>query len=138
MSKAIFEQVETLAQELMTAAEADNEEQFYALYDQLKQLCQEHKGSKKDHPVLWETLGDFSEENDDAIDAYNQAYQLAEQMKDNEYKASIQYSLAQRYLEENQISSASEAIGRAEKFASFTEDTDLQEEIRELAIEISK
>jgi hypothetical protein len=133
VSKAIFEQVEKLAHELMAAAEADNEEQFYALYDQLKQLCQEHQGSKKDHPVLWETLGDFSEENDDAIGAYNQAYQLAEQMKDNEYKASIQYSLAQRYLEEDRKTEAGDALEKAAKFASFTEDEELQEEIQLLA-----
>lgn len=133
MSKAIFEQVERLAHELMAAAEADNEEQFYALYDQLKQLCQAHKGSKKDHPVLWETLGDFSEENDDAINAYNQAYQLAEQMKENEYKASIQYSLAQRYLEEDRKTEAGDALVKAAKFASFTEDEELQREIQLLA-----
>ncbi|MGB0203692.1 MAG: hypothetical protein ACPF9K_01435 [Neptuniibacter sp.] len=130
MNKVLFNQVEKLAQEMMAAAEADNEEQFYSLYDQLKQLCQEHQGSKKDHPVLWETLGDFSEENDDAIDAYNQAYQLAEQMKDNEYKASIQYALAQRYLEEDRKTEAGDALEKAAKFASFTEDQELQEEIQ--------
>ena len=133
MNKVLFNQVEKLAQEMMAAAEADNEEQFYALYDQLKQLCLEHQGSKKDHPVLWETLGDFSEENDDAIDAYNQAYELAEQMKDNEYKASIQYALAQRYLEEDRKAEAGEALAKAAKFASFTGDAELQEEIQLLA-----
>ena len=133
MNKVLFNQVEKLAQEMMAAAEADNEEQFYALYDQLKHLCLEHQGSKKDHPVLWETLGDFSEENDDAIDAYNQAYQLAEQMKDNEYKASIQYALAQRYLEEDRKAEAGDALEKAAKFASFTEDAELQREIQLLA-----
>ena len=114
----------------MAAAEADNEERFYALYEQLEQLCNQHKGSKKAHPVLWETLADFSEDNDKAITAYGEAYKLADQLKDNEYKASIQYSLAQRYLEEDRKSEAGEALEKAAKFASFTEDRELQEEIQ--------
>jgi len=130
MSKAVFEQVEKLAQEMMTAAEADNEASFYALYDRLEKLCLEYKGSNRDHPVLWETLADFSEDNSVAIEAYQQAYTLANSIKDNEYKASIQYALAQRYLEEDRKPEAGEALERAAKFASFTEDDQLQEEIR--------
>ena len=133
MSKAIFDQVESFAQDMMAAAEADNEAQFYSLYEQLEALCNEYKGSKKDHPVLWETLADFSEDNDKAIIAYGEAYKLADQLKDNEYKASIQYSLAQRYLEEDRKSEARGALEKAAKFASFTEDEELQREIQLLA-----
>ncbi|MGI1670982.1 MAG: hypothetical protein K6L74_11740 [Neptuniibacter sp.] len=130
MSKAIFNRVESFAQEMMAAAEADNEERFYALYDELEQFCNQHKGSKNDHPVLWETLADFSEDNSVAIKAYNEAFDLAVQMKDNEYKASIQYALAQRLIEEERKSEAGEALEKAAKFASFTEDEELQEEIQ--------
>ncbi len=117
----------------MAAAEADNEERFYALYDELEQFCIQHKGSKNDHPVLWETLADFSEDNSVAIKAYNEAFDLAVKMKDNEYKASIQYALAQRFIEEERKSEAGEALDKAAKFASFTEDEELQREIQLLA-----
>lgn len=136
MNAQQFSEIETLAQKMLTAAENDDEGSFYALYDELESRCQQVKGSSKDHPVLWETLGDFSEEFDQAIAAYEQAFKLASELKDNEYKGSIQYALAQRYLEEGQQQLAEDALAKAEKFAGFTEDTELQEEITQLKAEL--
>lgn len=137
MSAEIFKQVETLAEQMMSAAENEDETLFYALYEELKQLCTHYEGSKKDHPVLWETLADFSEEDEQAVAYYLRAFTLAEALKDNEYKASIQYALAQRYLESGLQAQAQEAAAKAEKFASFTEDEELQSEIQQLLDELN-
>jgi len=129
MSAQMFRQIEAFAEALMVAAEAGDEAAFYAGYEELEQFCRENEGSKRDHPVLWETLADFTEENPAAIALYQQAYQLADQQKETEYKASIQFSLAQRLSEEGCHTEAIQAVEKAEKFASYTEDDELIEEV---------
>ena len=136
MNAQQFRQIEDLAEKMLAAAEADDETTFYQLYNDLEQQCQAVKGTAKDHPVLWETLGDFSEDHSAALAAYEQAFKLASDLKDNEYKGSIQYAIAQRYLEAEQPEPAKDALAKAEKFASFTEDTELQAEIAALKAEL--
>jgi len=136
MNRQVFEKIEEFAQSLMAFAQADNETEFYAKYAELEQFCQQYKDKKNDHPVLWETLADFSEDNQQAITLYGQAYLLADKLKETEYKASIQFSLAQRLYEEGLQEKALEALTKAEKFAGFTEDQELQEEIKQLRSEI--
>lgn len=135
MSK-LFTAVEAYAEQLMGYAEQDQAEQFYAVYAELEAFCESHKGKKSDHPVLWETLADFSEENKVAIAHYQYAYALADQAKDVEYKASIQLALAQRYYEDKVLPMALEAIEKAVKFARFTEDDELQAEAEALCGDI--
>lgn len=136
MNRQIFQQIEAFAELMMKAAEADNEKEFYSVYAELEALAEQYKGKKNDHPVFWETLADFAEENEEAIKLYQQAYQLADSLKETEYKASIQYSLAQRLLEEGQKEGALDALAKAERFAGFTEDPELQEDIQLLRSEI--
>lgn len=81
MSGTLFKQVELLAEQMLEAAEADDEPRFYQHYEALEALCMSHQGKKSDHPVLWETLADFSEDNPRAIALYQQAFSLADQLK---------------------------------------------------------
>ena len=131
MNAKIFIQVESLAESMMSAANKDDEAAFYGFYNQLKCLCSEYIGKKNNHPVLLETLADFTEDSEEAIKCYLQAYGLADQLKENEYKASIQFSLAQRYMELNRTAEAKGCLLKAEKFASYTEDEELKREIVE-------
>ena len=132
MNAQLFKQVELMAQDMLSAAECDDETSFYQHQGDLKSLCDCHAGKKNDHPVLWETLADFTEDNLEAIALYRQAYKIADKLKDTEYKASIQFSLAQRLFEQGEIDQANEALLKAEKFAGFTEDIDMQNEIAAL------
>ncbi|WP_286237722.1 tetratricopeptide repeat protein [Neptuniibacter halophilus] len=132
MSGTLFKQVELLAEQMLEAAEADDEPRFYQHYEALEALCMSHQGKKSDHPVLWETLADFSEDNPRAIALYQQAFSLADQLKENEYKASIMFALAQRQSEEGDSEAALLSLEKAQRFASFTEDEELQQEIAEL------
>lgn len=136
MNTRIFKQVEELALGLVAAAEKDDEVLFKGLYGQLDQLCNHLEGSKNDHPVLWETLADFTEENPQALVLYRKAYLLADSLKDNEYKASIQFSLGQRLSEDGAHQEALEALSLSEKFAAFTEDDLLKQDIQELIAEL--
>ena len=100
MNTHLFEQVEQLAKKMMAAAEANDETLFYQDYETLKQLCDDQVGTRNEHPVLWESLADFTEDNSTAIALYQRAYDSAKALKETEYKASIQFSLAQRLLEQ--------------------------------------
>lgn len=137
MSAQLIRTVHQLAETLMLSAEQNNEERFYSYYEQLKQLCLAHKNKKSDHPVLWETLADFSEENAEAIEYYRAAYELADTLKENEYKASIMFALAQRLIEEKREGEARECLAKAEKFAGFTEDEELKQEVKALLAELN-
>ncbi|MAY41300.1 MULTISPECIES: tetratricopeptide repeat protein [unclassified Neptuniibacter] len=132
MNSKIFKQVESFAKNMMDAAGRDDEKSFYDFYNQLKCLCDENNGKKNDHPVLWETLADFTDDCEESILFYKQAYQIADKLKENEYKASIQFSLAQRYMELSQSLEAKGSLLKAEKFASYTEDEELKREIAEM------
>lgn len=132
MNSKIFKQVESFAENMMDAASKGDEKSFYDFYDQLKCLCDENNGKKHDHPVLWETLADFTDDCEESIHFYMQAYQIADKLKENEYKASIQFSLAQRYMELGQSVEAKSSLLKAEKFASYTEDEELKREIAEI------
>ena len=127
MNAHLFSQVERLAEALLSAADQDDETLFYQLYEQLSSLCELHAGKKSDHPLFLETLADFTEA------LYQRAFLIADSLKENEYKASIQFSLAQRLAELGEMDQAKDALATSEKFASFTDDDELKGEISALA-----
>ncbi|WP_339891639.1 tetratricopeptide repeat protein [Neptuniibacter pectenicola] len=133
MNADLFSQVERLAEALLSAADQDDETLFYQLYEQLSSLCELHAGKKSDHPLFLETLADFTEDSVDAVALYQRAFLIADSLKENEYKASIQFSLAQRLAELGEMDQAKDALATSEKFASFTDDDELKGEISALA-----
>lgn len=137
MNTHLFEQVEQLAKKMMAAAEANDETLFYQDYETLKQLCDDQVGTRNEHPVLWESLADFTEDNSTAIALYQRAYDSAKALKETEYKASIQFSLAQRLLEQGERDEAKLALDKAAKFASYTDDDQLKLEISEMVNSLS-
>jgi len=137
MNTHLFEQVEQLAKKMMAAAEANDETLFYQDYETLKQLCVDQVGTRNEHPVLWESLADFTEDNSTAIALYQRAYDSAKALKETEYKASIQFSLAQRLLEQGEKDEAKLALDKAVKFASYTDDDQLKLEISEMVNSLS-
>ena len=132
MNSQLYKSLQEMSQVLIEAAEVDDEALFYKHYAELEALCESYSGGKQDHPVLWETLADFTEDNDRSIGLYQQAFTLADKLKENEYKASIQFSLAQRLIEESREIEAEESLLKAQKFAAYTEDSELIEEIDHL------
>lgn len=130
MNKALYNQVHALAEKLMTAAEQEDVKQFHSLYDELETLCIDHDGSKKDHPVLWETLADFTEEFEDAIEIYEKALELATSLKAFDYQASILFSMARVYTELEKPDSAKASAEKALLAAEKSEDMGLQKEIQ--------
>jgi len=132
MNTKLYTKVLALAKGLMEAAEKNNEPFFYRQYDQLKVLCEENEKGRKNHPVQWETLADFTEETEDAIRYYDKALELAEGISAHDYIASICCSKATMLRECGEREKALEAVLYAEEHALKEDDKELKEEIAAL------
>ncbi len=131
MNKQIFNQVHGLAEQLMAAAEKEDINTFHALYDQLESLCIEHDGGKKDHPLQWEALADFTEDYEEAVDIYEKAFQLAKAQRDFDFQASIQFSLARVFRELGKMPESKAASELSLEAAKKVDDEELIEEIQQ-------
>lgn len=131
MNKAIFNQVHALAEKLMQAAEKENVSLFHSLYDELESLCIDHDGSKKDHPMQWEALADFTEEFEDAVEIYEKALAMAKENREFDYQASIQFSMARVFVELEKSESAQKSAEAALEAAGKAQDAELESEIKE-------
>lgn len=131
MNKALFNQVHALAEKLMDAVEKENAPLFHTLYDELESLCIEHDGSKKDHPMQWEALADFTEDFEDAIEIYEKALEMAKANREFDYQASIQFSMARVFVELEKSESAQKSAEAALDAAVKAQDAELESEIKE-------
>ena len=131
MNKALFNQVHALAEALMQAAEQEDIAQFHSNYDKLESLCIDNENSKKDHPMQWEALADFTEEFEDAIEIYEKALAMATDNREFDYQASILFSMARVYVEIKKTESAQSAAERALEAAKKAQDTELAAEIND-------
>ena len=109
MNTKIHKKLNELSINLMKAADRQDAEKFYPLYDELKALCFDNESDPvKNHPEQWETLADFTDELDQAIEYYQVALKYAAPLKSGEFKASIHYSMAVLYKDHNQAALALE------------------------------
>ena len=102
MNTKLYKEVVQYAKDLMSAAEKDDEQVFYSLYEELKALCVENENiERKNHPVQWETLADFTENSGQALTYYKKSLGYAEEIKAQDYIASINYAMANLYNSNN-------------------------------------
>ena len=138
MNTKIHKKLNELSISLMKAADRQDEEKFYPLYDELKALCFDNESDPvKNHPEQWETLADFTDELDQAIEYYQIALKYAAPLKSGEFKASIHYSMAVLYKDHNQAALALECVNIANASMKRVHDEILQEEIDQLIRELS-
>jgi len=91
-----------------------------------------NENSGKNHPVQWETLADFTEDADEALTVYKKALDYAEASSENDYIASIHYSMAIILKEMGQSEQALDSALKANEQLNNIGDDTLQEEISEL------
>jgi tetratricopeptide (TPR) repeat protein len=133
----ILQSVTDIATKMIEHSEANDIDNFEALYKQLKTLCESNAAGKLNHPVQWETLADFTQDIDDSIALYKKALSIAEELKEHQYSASIQYSLAERYSASNNQKLALKHANAAKVLAAKYDDDVLQNEIDELLAYLS-
>ena len=129
MNTKLYKQVHSYAEQLMAAAEQHDEKTFYGLYDRLKKLCDNNRGiERKDHPVQWETLADFTEDVEQALALYDHALAMAMAIESSDHIASINYSVAGLLIELGRTADALAAATQAKAAALHTSDSELQRE----------
>ena len=138
MNTKIHKKLNELSINLMKAADRQDAEKFYPLYDELKALCFDNESDPvKNHPEQWETLADFTDELDQAIEYYQVAIKYALVVKMPEFVASINYSMAVMYRDHDQLALALECANTANANMKRVHDQLLQDEINQLIEELS-
>lgn len=132
MNTKIYKRVHSLAESMMKAAQKEDQVTFDALYGELKKICEEHEGTEKDHPVQWETLGDFTEDYGEAASIYRKALVLADRINSNDFCSSVRLSLANMLLELGETEEAIGVLKVAKGNCENIEDKSLKNEIHNL------
>ena len=136
MNTKVYKRVHTLAKDILRASEYEDQEGFDKGYTQLQQVCEEHEGTAKDHPVQWETLADFTEDFELAITIYDKALVKAEAISSIDFCSSIGYSTAMMKLELSDKEGAIASLEKAKTACLEIEDKNLKAEIHDLLTEL--
>jgi hypothetical protein len=136
MNTKIYKQVLSLTDNLLAAAQEQNQEKFDGYYSELKQLCEEHDNTDKDHPVQWETLADFTDDLTLAITIYEQALVKAEVINSKDFRSSISFSIATLKVELGDKTGAIEQLEKAKISCNKIVDKELKAEIHDLLEEL--
>jgi hypothetical protein len=136
MNTKIYKQVLSLTDDLLAAVQQKNQSSFDSYYLELKQLCEAHENTDKDHPVQWETLADFTDDLALAITIYQQALTKAEAINDKDFRSSIGFSIAALKVELDDKIGAIEYLEQAKISCNKIIDKELKAEIHDLLEEL--
>ena len=134
----MISRLQQLSSEIILASERKDEEAQIELYSQLTLLCLEYEGGQFEHPVLWEALGDFSEESESALVAYGKGLVIAEKLDLIDYYASIKFAIAECHLENNDQFKAKNSAQEAMAFANQSNNLQLKIAIDQFIAELEK
>jgi len=136
MNTKIYKKVLSFTDDLLAAAQEQNQAKFDGYYSELKQLCEEHENTDKDHPVQWETLADFTDDLALAVTIYEQALVKAEAINSKDFRSSISYSIATLKVELGDKTGAIEQLEKAKISCNKIVDKELKAEIHDLLEEL--
>lgn len=136
MNTKIYKRVLALTDDLMAADQENNQAKFDGYYLQLKQLCEEHEDTDKDHPVQWETLADLTNDLALAVSIYKHALVKAEAINSKDFRSSIGYSIASLKVELGDKTGAIEHLEKAKISCNKIIDKELKAEIHDLLEEL--
>ncbi len=128
----IYKSVYKLSENLMEAANKEDRVAFDLLYAELKAICIDNENTPKDHPEQWETLADFTEELEEAIEGYEKAQVKAIAVNSKDHMSSIAFSMAKLQIELGQTEHAIKSLQDAKINANKIADRELKVEIDEL------
>ncbi len=128
----IYKAIYTLAEDLLEADRKGNQEEFDALYVELKAICTDNENTDKDHPEQWETLADFTVDLDEALVIYEKALAKATAINSKDHMSSIAFSMAVLQVEMGEKDAAIQNLQNAKITANKIEDKEFKVEIDEL------
>ncbi len=136
MNTKIYKRVLSLTDNLLGAVQQRNQTRFDGYYLELKQLCEEHENTDKDHPVQWETLADFTDDLALAVTIYEHALVKAEAINSKDFRSSISFSAASLKVELGDPVGAIEHLEKAKISCNKIIDKELKAEIHDLLEEL--
>jgi len=136
MNTKIYKKVLSITDNLMAAAQQEDQKSFDSYYVELKQLCEDNEKSDKDHPVQWETLADFTDDLALAITIYEQALVKAEAINSKDFRSSIGFSIAALKVELGDKAGAIVHLEKAKISCNKIVDKELKAEIHDLLTEL--
>lgn len=122
----VWDHVMGFATELANESEPDR---YAATYKALHDYCEEQSLGGYEHPFLWETLADFTMDDGAAVSLYQRALKLAVGDEARAYRASIQFSLAERHKRLGNDALAREYAVSADDEARAIDDRELRRRI---------
>lgn len=125
----IYKAVYGLAEQLMEADRKGDTAEFESLYGQLKAICTDNENTDKDHPEQWETLADFTEDLEAALEVYEKAMGKALAINAKDHLSSIGLSMAKLQVDLGQKEAAIKSLESAQVSANKIEDKQLKAEI---------
>ena len=131
MKAPLYNEILNICQNIANASEKDDDDARGSACSDLQKLCATNQNSPKDHPLQWEALADFTDDGDQAMDIYQIALAVAEQLKLDNFIASIYLAMAQRQQEFEESSKALEYATMANTAAKNISSEELKQEIQE-------
>ena len=138
MSPDVYEMIRDLAVNLANCSEREDTQEYWSQYHQLENICTENENGENDHPFQWETLADFTIDNNSALKIYVKALELAQSHNLSEYSASVTFAMAERYSELGDKELALSAAHQANAIAKQLEDLELRKAISEFLLNESQ
>jgi len=129
MDTTIYLITKRLARNLVHASSEGDTAGYWTHYHALEQLCFSHENKECNHPFQWETLADFTTDDNASLPIYEKAFMLAKEMQLNEYMASIKLAAAERYRDLGTHKLAYSNAKAANDYAVKTNDLALRKEI---------
>lgn len=128
----MYERVFSLATDMTNASEAGDTKTYWQLYSELRVYCEAE--TARDHPFPWETLADFTTDDQASIALYLKALAASKHLISNEYEASILFALAARFKSIGNADLAYRYALEANEKAKALNDLDLRRSISEFLL----
>jgi tetratricopeptide (TPR) repeat protein len=129
MDSTIYSKVKDIAIDLANTSAIGDKRSHWEHYQKLLKICQENEKGIKDHPFQWESLADFTNDPEKALEIYEKALVLAESQELLEYSASVNFAMAEKYRELGIDSKAFKKAQLANELAKDLDDFDLRKDI---------
>jgi hypothetical protein len=134
----IYYRVLGIATSLVNSSESFDREGQRARYYELREICESEIALGRGHPFLFETLADFTDDNQMAIGLYLKGLEIATGADAIAYRASLNFALAGRYKDIGDAKLAYKYALRANEEVAHLDDLDLRREISEFLLHESK
>jgi hypothetical protein len=130
----IYDRVLKLATQMTNATETNDLRAYWLHHNELRAFCESKAATGIEHPFLWESLADFTDDDQVAIELYAKGLRQAAGVDAAPYRASIRFAVAQRHKKIGNVQLAWQFALEANEEAKLLDDLDLRTGISEFLL----